>query len=308
MRTIKIEGYENYELIGYLWEEVEKPIGVVQIIHGMQEHGKRYEDFANYLNRNGYIVFASDLRGHGQTAVLHRSPYGYSDGDIFYEIVQDQIKITEFLYENYKLPISIFAHSFGSFIGQRYIIENGFKIKNIILSGSTYTNDFSFKIGKVFANIFCAFGGRKKTAKTIEKIGIGSYGKKFKFGNWLSRDDSVWEKYKSDSLCGVQLPNSFYKSLFSNGKYNYKKMENIPYYLPIMLISGENDPVGGKHGIIKLFYAYAKSKKKVFLKVYPGARHELTNEINKEEVYSGAVDFFNNNYQGYQSIKLNDIK
>ena len=105
MKTVKIKGYQDFQLVGYIWDNVENPKGVVQIIHGMQEHAKRYDDFAKFLNTQGLIVFASDLRGHGQTAIINNLPFGYSDGDIFMEIVQDQIIITDYLSKKYKLPV-----------------------------------------------------------------------------------------------------------------------------------------------------------------------------------------------------------
>ena len=77
MKTIKLKGYKDFELSCYLWDKVDNPVGVVQIIHGMQEHARRYSDFAKHLNSKGLIVFASDLRGHGHTAINNNLPWGY---------------------------------------------------------------------------------------------------------------------------------------------------------------------------------------------------------------------------------------
>lgn len=302
METLKLKCYKDYELSCYLWNKVENPIGVVQIIHGMKEHAKRYDNFARYLNKQGFIVFASDLRGHGITAMINNTQFGYSDGDIFYEILQDQIFITDYLKKEYDLPISIFAHSFGSFIGQRYMVENGFKIKNIILSGTTYTNNFQFRLGYHVANFNKIFGKKKKKAKLIEKLGINSYGKDFKDGNWLTNDDATWYNYTHDPLCGVPFPNNFYWSLFKHGTKNYKNLKNIPFYLPILIIAGSNDPVPGKKGIFKLFVKYGEAKKKVMLKAYKNGRHELINEINNEEVLDDIANFFKNDTLDYISV------
>ena len=294
MKNLKIKGYNDFELACYLWDNVEKPKGIVQIIHGMQEHAKRYNDFAKYLNSIGLIVFASDLRGHGQTAINNNLPLGYSDGDIFMEIVQDQIIITDYLKDKYNLPITIFGHSFGSFITQRYIVENGFKIKNIVICGSTYTNSMIYKLGYNVAKICKFFCGKKRKANLIEKLSIKGYGKKFKNRNWLSRDEDNWTKYLNDELCGKTFPNNFYYSFFKNARKNYKNLKNIPYYLPILLIGGTDDPVSGKNGLIKLFFTYGKAMKKVYLKSYLDARHELLNEINKDEVYEDVAGFILN--------------
>lgn len=303
MKNIKIKGYNNFELAGYLWDKVSNPIGVVQIIHGMQEHAKRYSKFAEYLNENGLIVFASDLRGHGQTALCNNLPFGYSDGDIFMEILQDQIIITDFLKQKFGLPITIFGHSFGSMIAQRYMIENGFKIKNIIICGSTYTNSFAFRAGYNVAKICRFFKGKKAEAKLLEKMSIKGYGKKYKNGNWLSRDEKIWDNYNDDELCGKPFPNNFYYSFFKNARNNYKNLQNIPYYLPILLISGTDDPVSGKNGMVKLFFTYGNAKKKVFLKTYSYARHELLNELNKEDIYKDICHFVINDKLDYIPIQ-----
>ena len=294
MKTIRLRGYQDFNLVCYLWDKVDKPKGVVQIIHGMQEHSKRYNSFAKYLNEQGLIVFASDLRGHGQTALENNLPLGYSDGDIFDEIVKDQIIITKYLKDKFKLHVSIFGHSFGSFISQKLIIENGFLFKNIILSGTTYTNSFQFKLGHKVAFLCNIFRGKKKQARLIEKMSLRKYGKYFENGNWLSRDEKVWTEYNNDSLCGKPFPNNFYYSLFKNARKNYKCLENIPFYLPIFIISGTDDPVAGKKDIIKLFYTYGKSGKKIFIKFYLNSRHELINDFEKDVVYSDVSKFILN--------------
>ena len=304
MKTIKIKGFNDFQLVGYLWDKVENPKGVVQIIHGMQEHAKRYDNFAKYLNEQGLIVFASDLRGHGQTAIINNLPLGYSDGDIFWEIVQDQIIITDYLKQKFNLPISIFGHSFGSMIAQRYMVENGFKIKNIVICGSTYTNSMQFKMGYQVAKICRVFKGKKAEAKLIEKMSLKEYGKTFKNGNWLSRDEKNWEKYNADELCGKPFPNNFYWSFFKNARNNYKNLNNIPYYLPILLIAGTDDPVSGKNGMVKLFFTYGKAKKRVYLKTYLDARHEILNEINKDEVYKDISHFILNDKLDFIPLSL----
>ena len=139
------------------------------------------------------------------------------------------------------------------------------------------------------------FGKKKKKASLIEKISIKGYGKKYPDGNWLSRDENNWHNYTNDPLCGLEFPNNFYWSFFKNARHNYKNLKNIPYYLPILIISGTNDPVCGKKGLFKLFFEYSKANKKVYLKTYLNARHELLNEINKQEVYNDVYKFIKNN-------------
>ena len=277
----------NCKLYYYLME-AENPKGVVQIIHGMQEHAKRYIPFMKFLQKNGYTVFASDLRGHGKS--MNLAP-GYSDGDIFREIVNDQLEITKFLKEKYKTEIILFGHSFGSFIAQNYITHKDILVQKVVLCGSTYTKNILFAFGKFFAKLTCIFKGKKRSAKFIENMSLKNYGKNFENGNWLSRDEQNWEAYKKDKFCGQQFPANFYYSMFKNSLKNYKNINNIN--IPILIISGTSDPVSGKNakGAIKLYKKYKNSDKNVSIILYENARHELLNEINKENVYEDILKF-----------------
>lgn len=283
------KSFDGKELHYYL-VEAEKPKAVVQIVHGMQEHAKRYLPFMEFLQKNGYTSFASDLRGHGKS--MDEIP-GYSDGDIFQEIVKDQIEITKFLKEKYNLPVYIFGHSFGSFITQYYIANSDNIASKAVLCGSTFTNNALYKFGKFFAKLTCAFKGKKHEAKLIENMSLKGYGKKFPNGNWLSRDEENWEKYKADEFCGQPFPASFYLSMFKNGAKNYKNIGNID--IPVLIISGTSDPVSGKNakGAEKLYRVYKDNGIDVQLILYDRARHELLNETNKEDVYKDVLEFFN---------------
>ena len=290
MNKVKIKGYDNSTLVGYYWEDVSNPKGVVQIIHGMQEHAKRYDDFAKFLNSNGYIVFASDLRGHGET-VGDVNKQGYSDGDIFEQIINDQITISNMLKEKYNLPLYVIGHSFGSFVSQMYISRCNVADK-VILSGSAYTKNIAFTFGNIVAHINSAFVGKDKTAKFLEKNSFGAYGKKFEDGNWLTRNKEIFDEYKKDPYCGHPFPYSFYKSMFSGALKNYKNLGNINKNMPILILSGDDDPVGnyGKL-VVKLYNTYKKQGLNVQYKLYNGARHEILNETNKQEVYQDIIDF-----------------
>ena len=184
MKEVKIKGFQDYELTARLFE-VKNPKGIIQILHGMQEYSKRYENFAKFLNEKGFIVFVSDLRGHGKSAE-DPNLLGFSSGDISKENVQDQIIISNYLKKKYKnIPLIVLGHSYGSFLTQRYITECNIADK-VILSGSAYTNTLLMKFGRIFANLTAFFKGRKAIAKMIESMSLQGYGKGFEDGNWLS--------------------------------------------------------------------------------------------------------------------------
>src|SRR5690554_3752508 len=136
MREFIFTSFDNTKLNCALWERVKEPKGVIQIIHGMNSHAKRYHDFAKKLNQNGYIVFADDHRGHGKTA--GEDKLGQVGKDNFNNCVKDQIEFTKTLKQKYNLPVQLFAHSYGSFLAQRCIQLAGDLIDGVILSGSAY--------------------------------------------------------------------------------------------------------------------------------------------------------------------------
>ncbi len=291
MEKLEVKGFRGDSVVGYFWGKVENPKAIVQIVHGMQEHAKRYDDFAKYLNSKGYIVFANDLRGHGET-IKDVLKQGQSDTDIFEDIVNDEIIFSNMLKEKYQLPLYLLGHSFGSFIAQNYMTKCSLADK-VVLSGSAYTKNASFQFGNIMAGLLGLFRGKTSTAKFIEKMSFGSYAKNFENGNWLSRDESVFEKYKNDEFCGYPFPYSFYKSFFKGALKNYKEINNINPKQRIFIISGAKDPVGSFGKLpTKLYEFYKKHNLDVEIKLYEEARHEVLNETNKKEVYKDVVDFF----------------
>lgn len=291
MRKEIIVGFENKDLTAYYWDEVNNPKAVVQIIHGMQEHAKRYDEFAKFLNSKGYIVFASDLRGHGETCG-NISDLGHTNGDIFKEIVSDQIIITEKLKKQYDLPVYVVGHSFGSFITQRYVQLCKLSDKAVIC-GSAYTKTPLMWCAKIIAYLTAFFKGNHAPAKLIEKLSFGAYKKQFENENWLCTDDEVFKKYIEDPYCGTPFPVCFYKSMFSNILKNYKYLNMITPEQKIFLISGDKDPVGGNGKLVKKLYAvYKKKNINVTLKLYEDEKHEILNGVKKFEVFNDVVNFF----------------
>ncbi len=291
MENIKIKGFKDLELNCYLYEPKGKAKAVVQIIHGMQEHAFRYNDFAEFLAKNGYVVLSSDLRGHGHTAV-DPEKLGYNDGDIYQDTLQDQQIICEYLKEKYNLPIYIFSHSYGSLLTQRFMQICHIPEK-FVLCGTGNGGSLTMNMGNFVAGLWSFFGQNEKKATAIENLSFKSYGKEFEDGNWLTRNKEEFKKYQEDKFCGGSFPVSFYKSLFSNITKVNDTIENIPNDKKIFLIAGTEDPVGEKgKQVTKLYNLYLDAGKNARIKLYPDARHELLNELNKEEVYNDVLAFF----------------
>ncbi len=303
MRPEKFTSFDNTVIQCYLWDSVSSPKGIVQISHGMAEHARRYDDFAKFLNKNGFIVFADDHRAHGMTSTKQskKGVQGYHKGDIFNDTVSDELAISKYLVEKYNLPLIYFGHSYGTFIGQRYIQLNEVA-SGVILSGSTSLNVLLPKIGAGIAKVFNAIVGGETTGTFMDKLSFGSYNKPFKSENipfaWLSRDHEQVKKYCLDEQCGMVMSVAFYNSFMQGAKQLYKSRElaKINKELPIAMFSGSKDPVSNQG---KDFKVLAKMYKDlganlVEAKLYEDARHEILNEINNAEVYQDILDTINN--------------
>lgn len=293
MKEETIQGLNGYDLAAYLWDDVKEPKAVVQIIHGMQEHAQRYDCLAKYFNNAGYIVYATDLRGHGKTATDIKL-LGHTNTDIFKEIVSDQIIITEKLKQRYDLPVYVVGHSFGSFITQRYIQVCALSPK-VVICGSAYTKTFLNYMGKLVADVTALFKGNHAEAKLVEKLSFGAYAKKFENGNWLCSNEEIFNEFKSDPYCGTPFPVCFYRYMLKNILKNYKDLNMITPEQKVLLVAGDKDPVGdyGK-SVEKLCEVYKKHNVDVVLKLYEGGRHEILNEVNKNEVFDDIIKFFEN--------------
>ena len=294
MKNFFVNGFGGLKLFCTQYADVKNAKAVILTIHGMQEHSGRYVEFAQKLNNAGYIVITSDSRGHGKT-IKDKSEYGFGKKDIYAESIVDQLEIIEYIKKTFPtLPIYLFGHSYGSMLSQK-LLQVSQDISKIILCGTNYGNNISYVCGKLVANILRAFGQDNKRATLIENMSLKAWGKGFKNGNWLSRDNSVFEQYNKDNLCGGSFPISFYRSLFKHMTKVNKGIKNIGSHKKILLIVGDKDPVsnGGKL-VKKLYKKYIKTGVNAQLLIYPNARHELINEINKEQVYNDIINFYNN--------------
>lgn len=288
---LEVEGYHHLKLYTYVYDNVKNAKAIVLIVHGMMEHAGRYKDFAKFLNDNGYIVIANDLRGHGHSAVDKK--FGYGERDIFAESVQDEIIILEKIKDAYELPVYLFGHSYGSMLSQA-IIQNTSIVEKCVLCGTANGSSGIMKSGSGLAKFLNFFKNENSGGGFIEKMCIKNYGKKFENHNWLTRDNAVFEEYCRDEFCGGTFPFSFYKSMLTNMSKMNSGVNRIGRK-KIFLIAGALDPVGSKGKQIKsLNNFYLKNNIDSRMKIYDECRHELLNELNKEEIYNDILDFYDN--------------
>lgn len=292
MKEQKIQLSDQTGLNLYIFDDVKQPAkGVVQIVHGMQESMATYFEFAKILNENGYYAVGTDLRAHGKTAKT-LDEIGTCHEDMFCNNVKDQIMLSLKIKKECSLPLYLFAHSYGSFLGQR-IIQKTDIFDKVILSGSAYMKKPLISFGHIVASLFCAFGGAHKKAKLIEAMSFKNYQKQFKEGSWITSDEVKAKEFYDNKFNALPFENAFYKDMFKNQLKLYKKedMKKIGNS-PLFLISGELDPIGeNTKSIKKLYNTYKNYNVNVDLKLYPECRHGLVQEKNREQVIRDILDF-----------------
>ena len=292
---------DGTDIYVYKWMPKDlKAKGVVQISHGMAEHAARYERFASYLTKNGYIVYANDHRGHGKTAGSVENLGYLGDREGFEWLVRDMHSLSKIIInENPSLQLFLLGHSMGSFAAQRYIMDYGNELSGVILSGSNGKQGIALKIGSALAKWEINKYGGKHQSVTMDNLVFAGYNKAFKpnrtSSDWISRDNEEVDKYINDPYCGTVFTAGFFYD-FLTGLIKIEDKNNInkiPKNLPILIFSGDKDLVGknGK-GIIDLYNRFKNcGAKDVKYILYKNGRHEMLNEINRDEVMEDVVQW-----------------
>lgn len=273
------------------------PKGVVQVIHGAAEHSARYDRFAKHLNREGWLVYADDHRGHANTRVRTKA-LGDAGPDAWNKFVTDEKALTDHIKQQHPgLKVFLLGHSMGSFIAQDYVQRYGNAVAGVVLSGSN----------GVLANADQTVAAVRDLAKK-DPLGpspvfasvFESFNKPFtgKAGfEWLSRDAAEVKKYTDDPTCGFPFSNELVADFFTGLRdlWNPANEARIPKGMPIYVVSGDQDPVGGNTAGLKILLAnYQRyGLTDVQHKFYPGARHEILNETNREEVERDIIAWLN---------------
>lgn len=298
---------DSIKIFVYKWspDDPQKIKAAVIISHGMAENAARYERFASNLTADGYIVYAEDHRGHGRTAVTD-DELGYLGVDGFNWIIKDLQQLNGIIKkENPGIPVYYFGHSMGSIIGQAYIAEYGSAIDGAVLSGTMGRQGFTIDIGIAIAKHEMKKYGPKWKSERLDKLSFGGYNRSFepartKF-DWLSRDKDEVDKYINDKYCGFVCTAEFFYDFLSGIKEMHKieTMKKIPKDLPVYIFSGEKDPVGTCCKSVKsLISDYKKlGLKNVSYKFYKDGRHEMLNEINRDEVMKDVAAWLDETYR-----------
>ncbi len=296
MKQLSLKGLDGAVFNASVFDEAVNPRCIVQFAHGMAEYSARYADVAEFFNKNGIILAGSDHRGQGYTA----KELGKTDGNSYTDTVDDMYVFCKYLKETYNLPVIFWGHSYGSFMGQRFIEKYGREIAGTIFTGSNCMDAPKM----VFAGIFCTIkkflgkGYENDTwmvGQTFDKYELFFPESERPFA-WLSRDKEQVKAFTNDPMSGYTMCVNFYASfLFGvHAVYKKKNLNKIPKSLPIYLLSGAQDPVGNMgEGVKKLAKIYKSTGLQVEYKLYDGARHKILSELNRDEVMNDMLKIIN---------------
>ena len=279
-----------------------KPRAVVQIAHGIAEHIDRYRPFMEFLADNGFVAAGNDHLGHGKSIRVPEEQGFFAEKDGWWRVVDDMDKLHDIMSNEYpELPYVLFGHSMGSFLTRTYLIKHPDKYDGVILSGTGHQSPALVLGGNAAASVMAKLNGAMGDGAKLDSLAFGSYLSKIenprtKF-DWLSRDTEQVDKYIADPLCGFVGKIGLYRDMMQGIKFitDKKNIAQMNKEKPVYFMSGDGDPVGdyGK-GVVRAYKAFCDAGlHDVFMRLYPGGRHEMLNETNKEQVYQDILNWLN---------------
>ncbi len=290
----------KHDIHSRLWLPDGPVLQAVQLVHGVAEHIGRYDAFARYLAEHGCAVAGDDHLGHGQSVSDPAELGWFAEKDGWARLVEDEKRLHDILLERFPgVPLILFGHSMGSFIARTYLGSYPGQYDACVLSGTGRQSAAVCKAGRLLAKREIAAHGSQYRSPTLQKLAFGSYLKRIESpigaNDWICRDEAVIRAYDADPLCGFTatagLMRDMMEGLETIGRRDH--MARMDKAMPVLFIAGGEDPVGayGK-GVEKVAAGFRRAgMKDVTVKLYPGSRHEVLNELDKETVWRDALDW-----------------
>lgn len=302
MNTIQIAAGDDLQLHVYEWlpDQAEAVRAVLLIAHGMAEHGQRYADFARFMTRQGYAVYAHDQRGHGQTAG-DLSRVGFLAPENGWELlIQDFKRVFHALRRQHPgLPVYLMGHSMGSFVVRTVITDRDLPVSGAIISGTADDPGLLGSAGIGIAGLLKRIYPADRPSPLMDSLSFGAFNKPFKPNrtrfDWLSRDEEQVDRYVADPYCGAVFSSGFFQDMLRGLSY-ISKQRNInqtPGDIPMLFFAGDQDPVGAQgKGVQRVYARYQRAGiRDLTLRLFEGGRHEMLNETNKDAVYAFIFDW-----------------
>ena len=281
------------------WSPEGEPKAIVQIIHGIAEFAQRYDGFAEYLNSLGYLVVAEDHMGHG-LSINRGGVQGYFHGGWFRAVADSYELLTCTRREFPELPYVLFGHSMGAFMARTILCkypDSG--ISAAVICGTGWQPRQMLPAAIRICELVCKRVGEQNPSEMLQNLIFGSYNKKVEHPrtayDWLSRDAKIVDAYIAHPLCGFTASSGLLRDMLKGISYieDPASLSQMCKTLPVLFIAGGDDPVGsyGK-GVIRTEEEFRKvGMQDVSRKIYPLGRHEILNEINRQEVWQDISDW-----------------
>jgi alpha-beta hydrolase superfamily lysophospholipase len=272
---------DGVEIVGYRWDPAGKPRGAVQLVHGMGEHVQRYGALARALTDRRLVVYGHDHRGHGATA-RSEEELGRLGADGWTQLVTDiDLLVSRVHDEQPGLPLVLLAHSMGSFAVQQYLLDHSDRIDAVVLTGTTALDQLEPVFDLDQPIDLAAFNAVFQPART-------------EF-DWLSRDEAIVDAYIADPRCGFGIDIDSTKGMFVGARRmaNPGQVAVVRADLPLYIAAGELDPINANLALLNVVVDRyrAAGLTDVTVRTYPGARHEILNETNRDEVVTSILDW-----------------
>ena len=277
---------------------------ILQITHGMVEFIERYAAFAEFLTENGYMVVGHDHIGHGQS-VASKEDWGFfaeeNPSDV---VVADIHKLRTLVQEeNPDVPYFMMGHSMGSFMLRKYLALHNENLRGAIIMGTGFIPEKMTNLALKLTGFVTKFRGVKYRSKLIQSLAFGADYKGFDMtgekpeDSWLTKDVEIVKQYYNEPRCTFMFTVNGYKGLFEavNFSCNPENAAKIPKKLPLFIVSGEQDPVGGLgKGVMDVYEMYKSAGiQDLTYKLYDNDRHEILNETDREVVSSDLLAWMN---------------
>ena len=293
-----VDAEDGHQILVDSWhpEAETSPKALLHIFHGLGEHSARYERFAQSCAASGIIIVAHNHRGHGENCDADSLGH-YADKDGWNKLIADALLVQNDARVNYPdLPLVLMGHSMGSYIAQSFVMRHPQNVSQLILSASTYAPRLRLRLGKLLATFDAWRHGPRHRSDMLNQMSFGNFNKHFAPNrtefDWLSRDEHEVDKYVDDPLCGAPSSSQLWHDL-TGGLLEItakRAVTSVPHAMPMLILGGQFDPVGGEKGLTLLADAYRRTgHEDVTLQIYPDGRHEMLNETNRDEVTTDII-------------------
>ena len=275
------------------WMPDEPPVAVLQIIHGIAEHVERYDEFANYMNRQGFIVVAEDHMGHGKS-INGGGIQGYFHCGWFTAVDDSYELLQRTKAEFPALPYVLLGHSMGSFMTRTLLCKYpDCGISAAVICGTGWQPEPVLDTGVAICSVVCNRIGEQAASERLQNLVFSNYNKRVEHPrtayDWLSRDAKIVDAYIAHPMCGFTPTAGLLREMMKGLTYIEKPahLEAMKKDLPVFFVAGGDDPVGsyGK-GVKRTVSEFKKAgMTDVSCRIYPLCRHEILNEINRQEIF-----------------------